>query len=243
MGVGGVNNTGTQMSDQDGKTGEKVKNLRILVADDHPLIRVGLWHILRQLCENLDLVEVETLDDTLAALTEDEPFDLVLLDLLMPGMSGYVSLQQICERVSGTPVIVISVKERSDDVTRAIRAGAVGYIPKSMSPDKLLSALRLILAGGVYLPQRLVGGGESIDDRQGGGLRQVAGAEGRLSQLTPRQREVLTLLAEGKSNKEIAGELGLAAGTVKIHVSSILKVLNVSNRTLAVIAANETRTW
>lgn len=232
------------MFDREDSAGEKVKSLRILVADDHPLIRVGLWHILRQLCEDLDLVEVENLSETLGQLAEDERFDLVLLDLLMPGMNGYTSLQQICERVPGTPIIVISVKERADDVSKAIRAGAVGYIPKSLSPDKLLSALRLILAGGVYLPQRLVGGGEGLDDRQTGtGLRHIAGAEGRMSQLTPRQREVLTLLAEGKSNKEIAGELGLAAGTVKIHVSSILKVLNVSNRTLAVIAANETRTW
>ena len=218
------------------------RTLRLLVVDDHPLFRVGLWHLLNQLADNIQIVEASNVDQAKAQLADGSTFDIVLVDLLMPGMEGFDNLKEICQMVGQAPVVVVSVKERAEDVRGAIDAGAMGYIPKSSSPQVLVQALKLVLSGGVYLPPHLLGVAHSVPDAWSESRESVEPAPtGPLGRLTPRQRQVLSLLAEGKSNKEIASELGLAAGTVKIHVSSIFKALNVNNRTLAVIAANEMR--
>ena len=218
------------------------RTLRLLVVDDHPLFRVGLWHLLNQLADNIEIVEASNVDQAKSQLVDGTDFDIVLVDLLMPGMEGFENLKEICQMVAQTPVVVVSVKERAEDVRGAIDAGAMGYIPKSSSPQVLVQALKLVLSGGVYLPPHLLGVTHAVSDAWTEAREPAEPAfSGPLGRLTPRQRQVLSLLAEGKSNKEIASELGLAAGTVKIHVSSIFKALNVNNRTLAVIAANEMR--
>ncbi len=217
-------------------------HLKLLVADDHPLFRAGLKHLLDRLADRVEIVEAGSADQAFEHLAAGDDFDLVLMDLIMPGMSGYESLRQICDRVPGTPVVVVSVKEGADDVRLAIDAGATGYIPKSSSPEVLINALKLVFSGGVYLPPNLLSAASPDADWQAMSRVKSFPARGALARLTPRQREVLALMAEGKSNKEIAKELGLAAGTVKIHVSSIFKALNVNNRTLAVIAARESAT-
>ncbi|MGF1607911.1 MAG: response regulator [Kiloniellales bacterium] len=219
------------------------RTLRLLIVDDHPLFRVGLWHLLNQLAEEIQIVEASNVGQALEHLLAEPAFDIILVDLMMPGMSGFDDLRTICDKTVGTPVVVVSVRERAEDVKSAITAGARGYIPKSSSPEVLVQALKLVLSGGVYLPPHLLGvqPGMGVTSASGTAARDAFPAKGVLGRLTPRQREVLALLAEGKSNKEIASELGLAAGTVKIHVSSIFKALNVNNRTLAVIAANELR--
>ena len=218
--------------------------LKILIVDDHPLFRAGLRHLVSQLSDDLEILEAGNGEQALARLDDDGALDLdlVLVDLLMPGMDGLECLKLLCGRLPEVPVVVISVKERAEDVRYAIEAGAMGYIPKSSSPEVLVNALKLVLSGGVYLPPHLLSSA-ATEPRWAVPTRgkQALPARGALSRLTPRQREVLSLMAEGKSNKEIAKELGLAAGTVKIHVSSIFKALNVNNRTLAVIAANELR--
>ncbi len=215
--------------------------LKLLVADDHPLFRAGLRHLLDRLADQVEIVEAGSADQAFEHLAGDG-FDLVLIDLIMPGMSGFESLRLICDQVPGTPVVVVSVKEGADDVRQAIDSGATGYIPKSSSPEVLVNALKLVFSGGVYLPPNLLSAAPPDADWQAVGRVKTFPARGALARLTPRQREVLALMAEGKSNKEIAKELGLAAGTVKIHVSSIFKALNVNNRTLAVIAARESIT-
>jgi DNA-binding NarL/FixJ family response regulator len=218
------------------------RTLRLLIVDDHPLFRVGLWHLLNQLAEDIQIVEASNVGQALEQLLSEPSFDIILVDLMMPGMSGFDDLRTICDKAVGTPVVVVSVRERAEDVKSAITAGARGYIPKSSSPEVLVQALKLVLSGGVYLPPHLLGVQPGMGIASSSGIAKEAfPAKGVLGRLTPRQREVLALLAEGKSNKEIASELGLAAGTVKIHVSSIFKALNVNNRTLAVIAANELR--
>lgn len=218
------------------------RGLRLLVVDDHPLFRVGLWHLLNQLSDRMEIVEASSFAQAQEQIERDGAFDIVLADLLMPGTEGFDSIRAICERVPDTPVVVVSVKERAEDVRGAINAGAKGYIPKSSSPEVLVQALKLVLSGGIYLPPHLLGVSQSPSGTFPESDRaELFPAQGALGRLTPRQRQVLALLAEGKSNKEIASELGLAAGTVKIHVSSIFKALNVNNRTLAVIAANELR--
>lgn len=218
------------------------RSLRLLVVDDHPLFRVGLWHLLNQLADQIEIVEASNVGQAQEHLGRNGPFDIVLVDLLLPGTEGFESIRTICKKLASTPVVVISVKERAEDVRGAINAGAKGYIPKSSSPEVLVQALKLVLSGGVYLPPHLLGVSQTASGEAAESSRpDLFPAHGALGRLTPRQRQVLALLAEGKSNKEIASELGLAAGTVKIHVSSIFKALNVNNRTLAVIAANELR--
>ncbi len=220
---------------------ERRQDVNILVIDDHPLIRAGIGHLLGRLADDVSLTEAGDIGKALSILAEGPAFDLVLVDLMIPGMNGFEGLSQIRREAGSAAVVVVSMKERSEDVRQSIEAGAVGYIPKSSEPEILINALKLVLSGGVYLPPNVLGTVEPKMRRaevgSNGGLGDST--DEQFARLTPRQREVLALMAQGKSNKEIAKELGLAAGTVKIHVSSIFKALKVSNRTRAVIAARE----
>lgn len=210
--------------------------LRILVADDHALFRAGLRHLLAHVGGQIDIEEAHDLEDARTRLRQATDFDLLLLDLNMPGMDGFAALRLLAQQAPEVPIIVVSVRDSADDVRKALDAGAMGYIPKSSTPEVMVSAVQLVLSGGIYLPPNLLDAPPAPDDRAGS----PAGAEaaGLLDRLTPRQRDVLQLLAEGKSNKQIAEALGLAPGTVKIHISRILRAFRVQNRTQAVIAAS-----
>lgn len=214
--------------------------MKILVADDHALFRAGLRYLLDRLDDQeLTITEADSRADLLARLQDKVDYDLVLIDLLMPGMESFGRVEQICKQAGDSPVVVVSVCERAQDVHRAITAGAAGYVPKSSNPEVMINALKLVLSGGIYIPPNvlsLTGDREGLNTMLASKVRDDSAS---LNRLTGRQREVMALLAQGKSNKEIAGELGLAAGTVKIHVSNIFKTLNVRNRTQAVLAAGE----
>ncbi len=216
---------------------ESGRAMKILVADDHALFRAGLRYLLDQLGDQPEVTEAGSCDALLERLRGECAYDLVLIDLLMPGVESFARVQEICETAGDVPVVVISVRERAEDVQRAIKAGAAGYVPKASKPDVMINALKLVLSGGIYLPPNVLHltGPSEMTDR--GAPRSAGG--GSASRLTGRQREVMALLAQGKLNKEIASELGLAAGTVKIHISNIFKALNVRNRTQAVIASGE----
>ena len=177
----------------------------------------------------MEIVEANSLDQALGLAQGQENFDLVLTDLMFDGLGGPIDLKALCDAFHDTTVVVMSVKDRASDVRSAIQLGAAGYIPKSASADVMISALRLILAGGVYLPPTLLDAPTRSPGPQRGDNSEM---------LTPRQKEVLALLAEGKSNKAIATELGLSPGTVKVHMTRIFKSLGVSNRTEAVIASS-----
>ncbi|CAA7625457.1 Glycerol metabolism activator [Magnetospirillum sp. LM-5] len=208
--------------------------MKILIADDHELFRDGLRHVLGQLGEQLTIVEACDYGDLFAVARGGADFDLVLLDLTMPGAEWAEGLRQVKEILPGTPIIVLSAADDRRHVLQAVNMGAQGFIPKSSPSRVMLSALRLVLSGGVYLPPALI-------EPQGSGsdsFNPVA-TEQAISFLTPRQREVLALLGQGKSNKEIARSLELAEGTVKLHVTAILKALGVNNRTRAVVAASQ----
>jgi DNA-binding NarL/FixJ family response regulator len=207
--------------------------MKILIADDHELFRDGLRHVLSQFEGPLTIVEASDFPQAIAAAQGQNDFDLVLLDLAMPGMSWGDGLTRLREVLpAGIPVIVLSASDDRRHVLQAVNLGAAGFIPKTSSSRVMLSALKLVLSGGVYLPPALLDQGPSGHD----GLP-IAG-ETALASLAPRQREVLALLGQGKSNKEIARVLELAEGTVKLHVTAILKALNVNNRTRAVVAAS-----
>ena len=158
---------------------------------------------------------------------------------MMPGMDGFSGLRHLRAEAPEVPLVIVSVKERAEDVRRGVEAGAAGYVPKSSSPDVLLGALRLVLSGGVYLPPHILEGALTDGARSGEESNGHNLVGGQVMNLTTRQRDVLDLLIEGMSNRDIARSLGLSSGTVKIHVSSILKAFKVTNRTQAVIAAKE----
>lgn len=207
--------------------------MKVLVVDDHPLIRQALLVVLRQLDSDLEVLEAGACHDALALAESNNDLDLVLLDIHLPGVSGLDALQSFRERVPAVPVVVISASEDPDDVTRALDSGAMGFIPKSQSSQVMINALRLVLAGGVYLPPEMVrhaprsGAARTAPPASGTSYRDIG--------LTERQAQVLALLIQGKPNKLICRDLDLAEGTVKIHITAILKALKVSNRTQAVI--------
>lgn len=218
--------------------------LRILIADDHALVRGGLSLLIRTLHPETVIQECSNFEKVTRALESAEPIDLLLIDLLMPGMQSVESIHSICRKSPDLPVIVVSVKEEMHLIRQALRAGASGYIPKSSPPDVTLNAIRLVLSGGIYIPpDALELRNFAAHDGTGGDQPRPAPQESATSSspLTPRQSNVLELIAEGKSNQEVGTELGLTAGTVKMHLSRIYKVLNAKSRTDALAKYNRLR--
>lgn len=209
--------------------------MKILVADDHPLYRAGLRHVLAQLSESVTLVEAENHAQVESQATAQRDFSLVLLDLYMPGSHGIPALQKLVGQFPALPIVVLSASEDRADMQRAFDAGAMGFLPKSTPPAVMLSALRLVLDGGVYVPPELVrsNSDSSYAAAPLGGMKLD-----RSSDLTQRQSDVLAGVLEGKSNKAIAGELGLTEATVKAHITAVFKALKVSNRTQAALAVS-----
>lgn len=217
--------------------------MKILIVDDHPLIREALRHVLTVLDADINLIEAQNFADGLAAVADHADLDLILLDLGLPDMDGIEALAELRRRHPAARVVVLSASEQPATVMRALDAGAMGFIPKTTSSHLLLNALRLVLAGGVYLPFEVLRQHEGTPEPA---LRLAAAASQGGKMLTPhalgltsRQGDVLALMVQGKSNKLICRDLDIAEGTVKIHVTAILKSLNVLNRTQAVIAVGK----
>jgi len=203
--------------------------MRVLIADDHPLVRDALARTVRELDAAAQVDQAGDFE-TLLRLALDEggaPADLALLDLNMPGMDGTVGLRRLRERLPTLPVVVASGQDDAVTIRAVLATGAAGFIPKSERPEVLLSALRLVLAGGVYVPSR------SLDAPPVTAPSPAAA----IALLTPRQHDVLQALCRGQPNKLIARELGLTEGTVKIHIAAILRALQARNRTEAVLRA------
>jgi DNA-binding NarL/FixJ family response regulator len=213
--------------------------VKILVVDDHPLMREALRTVLQQLGSPTVVLEAQDCPTALVFAEGHVDLDLVLLDLALPGIHGLDALAVLRERYPELPVVVLSADEGQQTVLQAIERGAMGFIPKSSPREVMLSALRLVMAGGIYLPPTVLQQPVSESGSElAGGIR-PQGAPPRTPAdlgLTARQVQVLRLLLQGKSNKLICRELDLAEGTVKIHVSAILKALQVTSRTQAVIA-------
>ena len=202
--------------------------VRILLADDHALFRAGVKQLFGHLDRQIETVEVATGAEAIRLAQAQADFDLVLIDLAMPDVNGFAGLAAFRAHAPCVPVVVLSGSEDPADVQAAIDGGAAGFIPKSSNSEVILSALRLVLAGGVYAPPELLVGSGRASSKQ-------------IAALTPRQREVLALLGQGKSNKEIGSILNLTEGTVKQHVSAILKTLGVTSRIQAAIAGRHLR--
>ena len=204
---------------------------RILIADDHALFRKGLRLLLSDSFPKADVRDVDSLDAALEGLSNAAPVDLAILDLKMPGMAGVESLRAVREAYPETAILVLSGSDARNDVLGALSAGVHGYVVKSSPDAELISAIERVRRGQVYVPPQLAS--PAAPEPAPPAAPPPAAFDG----LTPRQKDVLRFLAKGKSNKEIARELDLAEGTVKIHLAAVLRFLKARNRTEAAVLA------
>lgn len=223
--------------------------MKVLLIDDHPLILSALQTIIQGLSDNVSVVAASTARMARDTLAHDSAFDLVLLDLRLGDANGFDVLTEFRAAYPSLPVVVVSASDRTSDVIRAIDLGAMGFVPKRSSNDTLFEALSMVMSGGIYVPPMNMGDESGSADRyddEPSSVRQRANDEGFQTHapldslgLTPRQTEVLGLLLQGKPNKLIARDLNLSVETVKDHVAAVLRTLNVSSRTQAVLAVGQ----
>jgi DNA-binding NarL/FixJ family response regulator len=203
----------------------------LLVVEDHALVREGLLHTLRQLDEGVSVFGAADCADATALLKQGQVFDLMVLDLALPGIDGLSYLRTLRRRYPAMPVVILSAYDDVHTVKKAMKSGAAGFVSKSYSSDRLLTVLREVLGGVALAADLLPATSVAKAPRAPIGKH----AEPSDFGLTERQTEVLGLMARGKTNREIAGLLGLSEGTVKVHLTATFKALGVSSRTQAIV--------
>src|SRR5690606_17737802 len=206
----------------------------LLIADDHPLFRAALRQAAREALGEVELLEAGELDGVLATLDAQPQVDLVLLDLHMPGNHGLAGLAAVRAQYPGVAVIVVSANDDPRVVRRALDHGAAGYLPKSAGLDELRDAIRTVLACETWLPASL-----RASVARAASSPHDADLAARLASLSPQQFRVLTLVAEGLLNKQIADRLDVQERTVKAHLTAIFERLGVRNRTQAGVVLRE----
>jgi DNA-binding NarL/FixJ family response regulator len=221
--------------------------MKVLVIDDHPLILHAMRSLVQQLSETVEVVTASAAQPARDALMGEAEFDLALLDLELGEDDGFALLEELRQAHPALPIVIVAASDRRDDVMRAIDLGAMGFVPKCTSNDALLSALGMVLSGGIYLPPTIMRSvSHSPSPHRGMSAHwdeqiesdRAAATVASLG-LTPRQKEVLALLLRGQSNKLIARALNLSVETIKDHVAAVLRALNVSSRTQAVVAVSQ----
>lgn len=198
--------------------------MRVLFADDHVMMREALRPHLERIAEDVEVVEAGSAPEVIGALDGGGAFDLVIVDLKMPGMNGLEGLREMVIRYPAMRFVVLSSSTEPETISEAMRIGAAGFIPKLMSTTQMRVALQLVLTGERFIPSALMGGDRNAPHGEG-----VAGIA-----LTAREQDILPLLREGLPNKVIAERLGVGEVTVKTHVSNLLRKLNVKNRAQAI---------
>lgn len=195
--------------------------MKLLIVDDHPLFRAGFHAVLEQGRLDAEVLSVSSVQEAMQILQQDAEVALVLLDVHLRGDDGFNALKVIGSKFPTTACILISGDEQEGMASRAVAAGASGFIPKSFTADEMVAAIQQVLAGDVFVPVNTATSAAPADSNA----------------LTLRQLEVITMLGRGCSNKEIARALDVAERTVKAHVSAVFEALNVRNRTQAVLVA------
>jgi DNA-binding NarL/FixJ family response regulator len=234
--------------------------MKVLLIDDHPLVLTALQAVIGNIGSHIQVAGVASAAAARQAMSEDPDRDLVLLDLALGDADGFDLLTELRNTYPAVPVVVVSASERASDVIRAIDLGAMGFVPKSTSHAELHEALRMVMSGSMYVPPSMLGldfarvrrdmqlEAEAASLAAGGSAPLGAAARAEPHQkvpsmqdlgLTPRQAEVLGLLLQGLPNKLIARQLNLSVETVKDHVAAVLRALNVSSRTQAVLAVSQ----
>ncbi len=211
----------------------KVITMHILLVDDHKLFREGMRYVLEDgmtldvsSSDTLVLYEAHESDAAIECIKNNPQIDLVLLDLKIPGNEGMSTLKNIVANFPLVPVVILSASQSRSDIKASLDNGAMGFIHKDSSSSAVINAIRLVLSGNIYLPPVFM---------QESGIGGAANGKGVA--LTDRQIDVISLMAKGMSNKEIASDLELAEATVKMHITNIMRTLEVSNRTQAVLKA------
>lgn len=206
--------------------------MKVLLADDHALFREGVRLVLESLVSDpMEIVEACDFVQALALVRDGGAFDIGLVDLNMPGMDGFSGIEAIRRASPDLYLVVVSASEDPRDIRRALDCGAHGYIAKSSSSAAMMDGIRSVLEGETFISPPV-----PLPASAGAG---DPDSEKLKAALTPRQRDVLAMLRQGKSNKEIARDLNLAEITVKLHVTAILRALGVDNRTQAAILASK----
>jgi DNA-binding NarL/FixJ family response regulator len=197
--------------------------MKILLIDDHALFRAGMKYMLQELSDDVNIVEAYNCESAVKSLQENMRFDLILLDLDMPGISGFAGINHVTLHAKECPIVILSADNRDETIRQAAQYGVKAYIQKSTEADQMLPILHRVLEGESALPEHIFD--QTKDDVS------------VQSKLTARQMEILSLIVQGKSNKQIAYSLGITEGTTRIHVTTIFKVLNVRSRSEAVYKA------
>ncbi len=207
--------------------------MKILIADSQALLRQGLRVVLAELDGDVDVDEVGNTFDLLARAGEGEAYDLLIVDLDLAEMAAGDGIMGVCEHFAGVPLVILAASESPGDMRHAIAAGARGYILKTARPVAVIHALRLVLSGEVFVPPAVL---NQVGVAPGDVAPEDAGAS-VIRRLTPREREIVDQLVTGRSNKQIAKELSINEGTVKVHLKAVLRKLGVANRTQAAMVA------
>lgn len=208
--------------------------MNVLVADDHELVRTSLVNLLKSASISSNVSEAANARETIEQIDKYD-FDLIILDLFMPDAQGFDLVRRVCGLQIDAKVVVLSASQEPSHIRKALDHGASGYIPKSVGTAVMLSAIQLVIAGGVYIPEALLSSPSQVElpspaQRSG---------ENQQYQLSNRQQQVLACLVAGLSNKEIAKKLDVSEYTAKTHVATLFKILGVSNRTKAAKLALE----
>ncbi len=204
---------------------------KYIVADDHPLFRNAICQVLQTLDENSDIVEAQDMASLQIKLADHPDTDLVLLDLHMPGAHGFSALAYVKGQFPDLPVLVVSANEKPEIMQRAVEFGSKGFLPKSSDIEKIQKAIQSALSGNVWLPEHATESTPVSEDE----CKLMEG----IASLTPQQYLVLTMLAEGLLNKQIAYELDVTEATIKAHMTAIFRKLGVRSRTQAVLAISK----
>lgn len=207
--------------------------LKLLVVEDHALVREGLVRLLGQLEEGATVFESADFETALNVLDSEGEFDLVLLDLALPGIDGFAGLDILRRRYPAMPVAVVSAFDDTPTITRVLNLGASGFFPKAFSGEALLAAVREVMAGNIFRPSGQQGA--RLDDTTPVPPSRISVKPDEVG-LTDRQAQVLALMVRGLSNRDIADQLQLSEGTVKIHATAVFKALGVNSRTQALVA-------
>lgn len=208
-------------------------SLRVLLIDDHTLFRVGLQGLLEH--RGIEIIAAVGDGEEGVRIAQEQNPDIILLDMRMPGTDGLGVLRRLRQIGLEMPIVMLTTSSNEQDLVESLRSGAQGYLTKDIEPDELVVALRDIVAGKTVVAKDLmpvlakVVQGESTQEPE----------PSPFSELTPRESEILSLLAEGQSNKAIARNLGISDGTVKLHVKAILRKLGVHSRVEAAVIAVE----
>jgi len=203
---------------------------QVIIADDHPLFRTALKHAIVECLPDAGILEADCFDDLLTAVTQNPTLEIVFLDLHMPGNNGFTGLTQLQNHYPDLVVIMVSSDDNAQTMKKAINFGAAAFIPKSADLSMIATAIDVVLEGEIWLPTNI--DITSVDDSSKANQHLAK----QLAQLTPQQYTVLTQVADGRLNKQIAYDLDIKETTVKKHVSAILVKLEVNNRTLAGLA-------